>query len=154
MKTLDLFAGVGGLTLGFASAGFDVVASVDNDPIHKTTHRVNFPDTDFKLIDLSACSASAFGLAGPIDVVVGGPPCQGFSVGGLRKPDDPRNALLLSFARLVGELRPRYFVMENVPGLVVVPTQIVDKLRALWLGLGLSTLRTEGGLSCSIVRPS
>lgn len=119
---IDLFAGVGGFSLGFEQAGFDVVAAVEIDPVHAAVHSYNFP----------ACKTivqSVIGLSGDyitrrasidrVDVVFGGPPCQGFSMMGKRALDDPRNALVLQFARLVTELDASYFVFENVKGLTL-----------------------------------
>lgn len=121
---VDLFAGVGGMTLGFEQAGFDVLAAVEIDPIHCATHQFNFPfcsvlcksasDTTGREIR----SRSAIGDR-DIDVVFGGSPCQGFSLIGKRALDDPRNALVHHFLRLVLELKPKYFVFENVPGLTI-----------------------------------
>lgn len=121
---MDLFCGAGGMSLGFEAAGFDVAAAVDADPVHVATYSQNFPYTRALRVDLAqVCGEELRGLAGlasrEIDVVFGGPPCQGFSVGGRRRPDDPRNTLLGHFARLVHELRPRYFVAENVAGLLM-----------------------------------
>jgi DNA (cytosine-5)-methyltransferase 1 len=109
-----------------------VLASVEYDPVHCAVHAFNFPQTEIVCADIRAVDAKsvrdAVGLGwkrhnrpaawnGELDVVIGGPPCQGFSVIGKRQYDDVRNELVFSFARLVGELRPRYFVMENVPGM-------------------------------------
>jgi DNA (cytosine-5)-methyltransferase 1 len=121
---VDVFSGVGGLTLGFHRSGFDVIASFDVDPINITTYHENFPHTLSVRADVSKLTGSeARKLIGlpesvDIDVVCGGPPCQGFSLIGKRLSDDPRNRLLVEFARLIGELRPKYFVIENVAGLM------------------------------------
>lgn len=121
---IDLFAGAGGLSIGFEQAGFDVVAAVEIDPIHCAVHKFNFPDC-------TVLPRSVSGLTGAeirekagigrrrIDVVFGGPPCQGFSMMGQRALDDPRNSLVRDFVRIVAELRPAYFVFENVKGLTV-----------------------------------
>lgn len=121
---IDLFAGAGGLSLGFEQAGFDIAACVEIDPIHCATHEYNFPYA------ASIC-ASVTDLTGEairrragigtreIDVVFGGAPCQGFSMIGKRALDDPRNSLVFHFVRLIKELRPRYCVFENVKGLTV-----------------------------------
>lgn len=119
---VDLFAGAGGMTLGFEQAGFDVLASVEIDPIHCATHQYNFPFwtvicasvetiTGEEIRNLSQIKQQS------IDVVFGGPPCQGFSLIGKRQLDDSRNSLVKHFVRLVLELQPKYFVMENVPGM-------------------------------------
>jgi len=119
---IDLFAGVGGLALGFEQAGFDVVAAVEYDPIHAATHRLNFPETAVICRDVRNVSGddirAAAGIGrGVVDVVVGGPPCQGFSLIGHRVLGDPRNELVFHYLRLVDELRPRTFVFENVAGM-------------------------------------
>ncbi|CAN1211384.1 DNA cytosine methyltransferase [Tumidithrix helvetica PCC 7403] len=121
---VDLFAGAGGMTLGFEQAGFDVLASVEIDPIHCATHKYNFPFWEIicqSATDISAAEIRRKAKIGDrsIDVVFGGPPCQGFSMMGKRALDDPRNHLVFHFLRLVLELQPKYFVMENVKGLTV-----------------------------------
>lgn len=121
---VDLFAGVGGMTLGFEQAGFDVLASVEIDPIHCATHEYNFPlgtAICASVVDISGEDIRSKSQIGDreVDVVFGGPPCQGFSLIGKRVFDDPRNQLVLHFMRLVIELRAKYFVMENVKGLTL-----------------------------------
>lgn len=131
---IDLFAGVGGLSLGFEQAGFDVVASVEYDPVHAAVHEFNFPLTKVVCADVGHVSAARLLDAAregyirhghdaarwnetEIDVIFGGPPCQGFSTMGKRDVSDDRNKLGYKFADLIGEIRPRFFVMENVPGM-------------------------------------
>lgn len=121
---IDLFAGAGGLSLGFEKAGFDIVAAVEIDPIHCATHEFNFPYC--KTICRSIAEVTGddvrrlSGIGGrEIDVVFGGAPCQGFSLIGKRALDDPRNELVYHFVRLVLDLRPAYFVFENVRGLTI-----------------------------------
>jgi DNA (cytosine-5)-methyltransferase 1 len=119
---LDLFAGAGGLSLGFEQAGFDVLAAVEYDAVHCATHHYNFPYSHTICADLARLDAAALAEdigTDEIDVICGGPPCQGFSLIGKRDADDPRNTLPLDFLRMVAHFRPRYFVMENVPGLAV-----------------------------------
>lgn len=118
---VEFFAGAGGLSLGLEQAGFDVVLAVDRDGYHVATHERNFPN------GLAICAsvtdldgATLRGLLGTdreIDLVAGGPPCQGFSHMGTRDLLDPRNTLVNEFVRLVLELRPKAFLMENVPGM-------------------------------------
>ena len=121
---IDLFAGAGGLSLGFEQAGFDVVAAVEVDPVHCAVHKFNFPHCavlPYSVAELSGYEirlAAGIGLR-PVEVVFGGAPCQGFSLIGHRVLDDPRNALVKEFVRLVGELKANYFVFENVKGLTV-----------------------------------
>lgn len=121
---IDLFSGAGGLSLGFEQAGFDVVAAVEFDPIHCATHEYNFPDCKVICKSVADTNGSEIRrLSGignrDIDVVFGGPPCQGFSMIGKRSLDDERNSLVRHFLRLVLELKPKYFLMENVPGLAI-----------------------------------
>lgn len=133
MTAVELFCGVGGMGLGFEQAGFDVLAAVDLDPVHLAAHKRNFPLCESLCEDVSDLSRSDLlsaarrgwakrhsdtDFAGPVDCLFGGPSCQGFSVIGRQNPDDPRNALVGEFARVVSSLRPRWFVLENVPGLV------------------------------------
>jgi DNA (cytosine-5)-methyltransferase 1 len=119
---IDLFAGAGGLSLGFEQAGFDVLAAVEIDPVHCATHEYNFPNC--KIICKSVADVikedifSAIGVR-EIDVIFGGPPCQGFSLMGKRAIDDPRNSLVFHFLRIINEIQPKYFVMENVKGMAI-----------------------------------
>lgn len=121
---IDLFAGAGGLSLGFEQAGFDVAAAVEIDPIHCAVHEFNFPRCATICADASKIGGSDIRKAAKlsdacVDVVFGGAPCQGFSLIGKRVLDDPRNRLLLEFVRLTVELDARYFVFENVKGLTI-----------------------------------
>lgn len=121
---IDLFAGAGGLSLGFEQAGFDIAAAVEIDPVHCAVHKFNFPRTAIiprtveRLSGASIRKAAGIG-ARQVDCVFGGAPCQGFSLIGHRVLDDPRNKLVLDFVRIVAELRARTFVFENVKGLTV-----------------------------------
>ena len=121
---VDLFAGAGGMTLGFEQAGFDVLAAVEFDPIHASVHEYNFPfwtticQSVTNITGAEIRARSAIGN-GDIDVVFGGPPCQGFSLIGKRKVNDDRNSLVLHFVRLVLDLQPKFFVMENVRGITL-----------------------------------
>jgi DNA (cytosine-5)-methyltransferase 1 len=119
---VDLFAGAGGMTLGFEQAGFDVLAAVEIDPVHCATHQFNFPMCSILCQDVAQLRGSEIrkksAIGGrEIDVVISGSPCQGFSMMGKRDVDDPRNSLIFHFQRLVLELKPKFFVMENVPGI-------------------------------------
>lgn len=121
---IDLFAGAGGLSLGFEQAGFDVRAAVEIDPVHCAVHKFNFPNCAVIPHSVEGLSAEAIREAAglsreKIDVVFGGPPCQGFSLIGHRSLDDKRNRLVLEFVRIVAELNASAFVFENVKGLTV-----------------------------------
>lgn len=137
---VDLFAGAGGLSLGFEQAGYDIAAAVEYDPIHAAVHEYNYPYSTTFCRDAAAMTGeqiraqSAIGDR-EIHVVAGGPPCQGISMIGKRALDDPRNALLGEFARLVIELQPRYFVLENVAGLTVGDhRQLLDEVVEMMSG--------------------
>lgn len=121
---IDLFAGVGGMSLGFEQAGFDVVAAIEIDPVHCAVHKFNFPHCAVMPRSVVGLKGSEIRLAAGIgnravDVVFGGAPCQGFSMIGQRVLDDPRNALVREFLRIVSELDAKSFVFENVKGLTV-----------------------------------
>lgn len=121
---IDLFAGAGGMSLGFEQAGFDIAAAVELDPIHAAVHHFNFPATAViarSVVGLSGDAVRAAAGIGrrSVDVVFGGPPCQGFSLIGQRMLDDPRNLLVKEFVRLVAELKAKTFVFENVKGLTI-----------------------------------
>ncbi|WP_083468451.1 DNA cytosine methyltransferase [Stenotrophomonas pictorum] len=120
---IDLFSGVGGLSLGAARAGFRVAGSVEIDPIAAAYHALNFPSThhiqqDVGDLDgrelLRACGVKEGSLGG----LIGGPPCQGFSVIGKKNSGDPRNLLFGRFFQLVAEMDPAFFVAENVLGIL------------------------------------
>ncbi len=122
-KIIDLFAGAGGFSLGAARAGMKVVSSVEIDPFANETHSRNFPKTKHLGIDISTLKGSDLlalsGLKlGELDGLIGGPPCQGFSDIGRRDPKDRRNTLFGHYIRLVAETQPRFFVAENVPGIL------------------------------------
>jgi DNA (cytosine-5)-methyltransferase 1 len=117
---ISLFAGAGGLCLGFEQAGFDVPVAIEIDPIHAATHSQNFPmwQTINKPVQLiNGDIVRQYTGKSPIDVLIGGSPCQGFSLQGKRDPKDPRSNLIFEFVRLVEQLQPNYFVFENVKGL-------------------------------------
>lgn len=121
---VDLFAGAGGMSLGFQQAGFEMMAAVEYDPIHCAIHEFNFPDCAAICRSVADIDGRYIrehsGIDGDdVDAVFGGAPCQGFSMIGKRILDDPRNHLVHHFVRLVTELRPKFFVFENVKGLTV-----------------------------------
>lgn len=112
------------MSLGFEQAGFDVAAAVEIDPIHCSVHKFNFPNCAViprSIQDVTGADIrKAAGIGNKVvDVVFGGPPCQGFSLIGHRSIDDPRNRLVLDFVRILRELDAKSFVFENVKGLTV-----------------------------------
>jgi DNA (cytosine-5)-methyltransferase 1 len=120
---IDLFCGAGGFSLGAHQAGFKVIASVDIDEKLTSAYKSNFPRAKLLIADISTLQIdsllkTANTATVDVDGVIGGPPCQGFSTIGKRNAADPRNALLRHFFRIVAGVRPKFFVMENVPGLI------------------------------------
>lgn len=120
------------MSLGFEQAGFDVVAAFDSEPRNVETHKKNFPRTKAFTLNLAKATGREIRrLAGvgnrTIHVLFGGPPCQGFSLIGKRDLADTRNLLLYDFARLIRELSPKYFVVENVSGLLAGDARAILK---------------------------
>ena len=120
LKYIDLFSGAGGFSLGFDKAGFSNVFSVDIEPSFCQTYKRNFPSHKLVTKDISKLSDDEIlelTNSNDVDVVIGGPPCQGFSIAGnigRKFIEDPRNRLFKEFARVVRVVKPKYFVMENV----------------------------------------
>jgi DNA (cytosine-5)-methyltransferase 1 len=135
LSIVDLFAGAGGLSEGFRQAGFSILAGSDSDPDAATTYALNFPEADVVVGDVRNpdVRAKIIAAARYADVVVGGPPCQGFSQmrNHARLIDDPKNSLYREFVRVVAEVVPRAFVMENVTGIdeLAVREAILTDLR-------------------------
>lgn len=119
---IDLFSGAGGLSYGFEIAGFNVLLGIDNDSRALKTFELNHKGSKTICGDITKISYQndIVPVIGDklVDVIVGGPPCQGMSLSGPRKFDDPRNKLYLSYIRLVKEIKPKAFVIENVIGIV------------------------------------
>ncbi|MDO5413969.1 MAG: DNA cytosine methyltransferase [Bacillota bacterium] len=126
MKVIDLFAGCGGLSTGFEMAGFEIPLAVEIDEWASETYKKNHPETFVmteditKVLDLDELVNSKEVV---IDGIVGGPPCQGFSLSGNRDPKDPRNSLFMEFVRFVKHYKPKFFVMENVTGILSMITK-------------------------------
>lgn len=120
---IDLFAGAGGISLGMKKVGFDILAANDIDVHCKKTYNQNLPKVPYLLKDIRCLSANDIMKTcgtSKIDVVVGGPACQGFSLANnkTRTADNPKNSLVFEFVRLVKEIMPYWFIMENVEGLI------------------------------------
>jgi len=119
IRTIDLFAGCGGLSLGFASAGFKIVGAVDNWEPAVKTYRRNFTDHDIFDLDLSDVEKSVLELSKlKPDIIVGGPPCQDFSHAGKRDEKRGRADLTVSYAKIISNIKPEWFVMENVDQII------------------------------------
>lgn len=134
IKVVDLFAGAGGLTHGFSNADYDVLFGVEWDAYAARTYAANYKhpmlNEDITKLDATALREQY----GQADIVIGGPPCQGFSMAGKRNSNDPRNSLFMEYLRFVRAFEPKYFVMENVPGILTMKTAegtlVVDILRS------------------------
>jgi DNA (cytosine-5)-methyltransferase 1 len=125
IKYLDLFAGCGGLSLGFEKSGdYETVAFVEIWKPAIDTFKANFPNSILLGTDITKITKEDIEKlnGNSIDLIIGGPPCQGFSIAGKRDPKDPRNSLFMDFVRLVDIVKPKMFLMENVKGLVSMKT--------------------------------
>lgn len=122
ITTVDLFCGAGGFTEGFRkSGGFTPILAVDFDKQACDTFKHNHPDIPVVCSDISKIEKDQLHEltnGQQVDVVIGGPPCQGFSLAGRRLPEDPKNKLFKEFVRVVDELKPNVFVFENVTGIM------------------------------------
>ena len=128
MNAIDLFAGAGGLSIALKQSGFDILMANEINPRFAETHSYNFPDVPLIQKDINEVTIKDLrNVIGDreVDLIVGGPPCQGFSVFGKRRfvntqeydpHQDPRNFLVYQYIKVVKELRPKFFFMENVKG--------------------------------------
>lgn len=145
MRVVDLFSGCGGMSKGFESAGFELALGVERWAPARKVYEENF---DHPAVDLDLASiVDAVDLISPYrpDVLIGGPPCQDFSVAGMRIEGDRAN-LTLSFAEIICEVKPRWFVIENVMGLRT--SQVWEKSRLLLKDAGYGV--TESVLNASL----
>lgn len=128
-KVLDLFCGCGGLSFGFELAGFEIIAGIDNWKDALVTFEKNHKNSKTILADLFNDKPKTLmqQVKSKIDVIVGGPPCQGFSIAGKRMIDDPRNLLYKSFVEFVEVVKPKAFVMENVPNIISMNDGLIKK---------------------------
>jgi DNA (cytosine-5)-methyltransferase 1 len=124
MKVVDIFAGCGGLSLGFMQVGYTVVKAVEFDPEAADTYIENHPEVDVIVDDIKNVDNSGAFKPGDADIIIGGPPCQGFSMAGARIRqgfiDDPRNYLFKHYFNVVKTARPKVFIMENVKGIATM----------------------------------
>ncbi len=125
LKAISLFAGAGGCSLGFTQAGYKVVYANEFNPSAVATYKQNFPSTlmddkDISLVDFNEVLKEIGLKPGEVDILIGGPPCQGFSTAGARQDTDPRNQLLKSYLKALLIIKPKWFLMENVEGLLTL----------------------------------
>lgn len=142
MKSIDLFAGAGGLSCGLKQAGFLPLLANELVPQYAETYKLNHPDTEMLVGDVrQVCEMNLKAMLGvnegEIDLVAGGPPCQGFSINApIRSLDDDRNHLFKDFLRVVSAIKPKAVLIENVPGIIsmgkgTVVEQIYKELQGL-----------------------
>jgi DNA (cytosine-5)-methyltransferase 1 len=140
--SVDLFSGAGGMTEGFKKAGFHCAFACDNDEKAIETFKYNHPEVICLKRDICELSADdilelANVSPGDVDVLCGGPPCQGFSLAGQRLTNDPRNRLFLEFIRIANKLHPHVIVFENVPGILSMQNgAVVKALNAEFKAIG------------------
>ena len=147
-RLLDLFCGAGGLSLGFERAGFDVVKAIDFDRFAVETYNYNRANKVAELKNVLDVDESFINSLGRIDGIIGGPPCQGFSTAGHRIIDDDRNKLYREYFRILEQVNPRFFVIENVTGLLtfgkgIVRDDIIRRANSLGYKLFIKTLDTS-----------
>lgn len=156
MNAIDLFSGAGGLTIATQDAGFTVILANEINPRFAETHRFNFPDTPLIEKDINEVTKEELleTLRGKsVDLIVGGPPCQGFSVFGKRRfintqdydpHQDPRNFLVYQYIRIVDELRPKFFFMENVKGFTNLDKGLfVEEVKKQFRAIGYENIWCE-----------
>ena len=120
LKVLDLFCGCGGISLGFELAGYEIFGGIDVNQDAVNTFQHNFPNSQAKCIDLSTINnddiPNIFRNIQEVDIIIGGPPCQGFSAANRYKKeeDDPRNKLFFEYMKFVEIVRPKAVLIENV----------------------------------------
>jgi len=124
LNVLDLFSGCGGLSLGFIQAGFNVNRAVEFDSAIANTYKMNHPSVEMFVDDITHLVEKNIFQNGEADIIIGGPPCQGFSMAGARIREgftgDPRNYLFKQYFNIVKKIRPKVFVMENVKGIITM----------------------------------
>jgi len=151
LNVVDLFCGCGGLSYGFEQEGFKTILGIDHDKAAIDTFRMNHKNAKTILGDIREISNEKIlsELNGnKVDVIIGGPPCQGLSLSGPRKLEDPRNQLYLSFIRIVSLINPKYVLIENVPGMVSlfkgkIKDEIIKSLEELGYKVNYKILRSS-----------
>ena len=137
MPIIDLFAGCGGMSLGFELAGFRPVLAIERDEWASETYSSNHDGVNVITGDITTITSPRKTLPDGANVfgVIGGPPCQGFSLSGGRDPKDPRNSLFMDYMRFVEAFHPSFFVMENVPGILSAVTRMGERVKDVVLSV-------------------
>jgi len=138
---IDLFCGAGGLSLGFEMAKFEIDLAIELEENYYRAYEGNHPETlslNKDITDLNCKDISDKYLKNKeIEGIIGGPPCMGFSTVGNRRPDDPRNMLIFYFIQWIEYFKPKFFVMENVPGILSMGKgKVVEKVINLYKEIG------------------
>ena len=147
LKVIDLFSGAGGLSQGFRDAGYDVISAVEIDKNLSQTFKKNFKKTKIFEEDITKVNSNDLLVnKSDVDVIVGGPPCQGFSMSGKRIRsngiflNDQRNKLFKEFVRVIKDLKPKIFIMENVPGILNIHQgKTKNQILSIFKSIGYST---------------
>lgn len=156
MNAIDLFAGAGGLSIALENSGFNIVLANEINKIFAETHTKNFPNVPLIQKDINELSVEDIkNVIGDkeVDLIVGGPPCQGFSIFGKRRfintqeydpHEDPRNFLVYQYIRIVKELKPKFFFMENVKGFTNLDKGLfVEEVKKQFRDLGYDNIWCE-----------
>lgn len=129
LKIIDLFAGCGGFSCGFIQSGYKVIKAVEFDQMIASTYALNHPDTKIIVNDIQNIDTSREFQEGEADIIIGGPPCQGFSMAGARIRtgfiSDPRNYLFKHYFNIVKTVNPKIFLMENVKGILTMKNGVI-----------------------------
>lgn len=124
-SVIDLFAGCGGLSKGFELAGFNIISALDNSNDAIQTFNRNHNKAVGQVVDLKTFNPRLLNIQQPVDLIIGGPPCQGFSIAGKQIIEDERNELYKSFVNFVDYFEPKAFLMENVPNILSIGDGLV-----------------------------
>jgi len=149
MKFLDFFCGAGGFSIGLVKAGHDLIYGIDNWNPAQLTYKNYFGDDKFRLLDLAEVDPKKIVnlleiKQNEIDLIVGGPPCQGFSSMGKQNLSDPRNMLVINFAEIISTIKPKYFILENVSAVQGKKFEsLLTNLTSLFKDSGYSNLHAE-----------
>jgi len=133
MKVVDLFAGCGGMSLGFKMAGYRSVLALEKDDWASETFQENHKETRIITGDITEIHDPKIYVDGSVSGVIGGPPCQGYSLSGNRDPKDPRNSLFMDFIRFVRAYESDFFLMENVTGILSMKTKHGESVKEIIL---------------------
>lgn len=145
---IDYFSGPGGLSEGFKQAGFNILLGIDSDENSAQTFKKNNQNSAYLKTDISNLNPDTVAENIPInpedvDIFIGGPPCQGFSIAGERENDDDRNKLFKDYARHIEKLKPKFILMENVPGMLSMETPegrpVIQEIQDRFNSIGYKT---------------